>query len=74
VRLTIKGGQQSSKYGKHILDYRKKLTRMLRISGNINFTNYGVINSADSRMIKVGGPLRGQGKSRGGSINVYPAW
>jgi len=29
---------------------------------------------SDSRMKKVGRALRGQGKSRGGSINVYIAW
>jgi len=32
-----------------------------------------VMSSGDSRMKKVGGPLRGQGKSRGGYINVYLA-
>jgi len=30
--------------------------------------------SGDSRMKKVGGPLRGQGKIRGGNINIYLAW
>jgi len=30
--------------------------------------------SGDSRMKKKGGALRGQGKSRGGNINVYIAW
>jgi len=32
------------------------------------------IASGDSRMKKVGGPLRGQGKSRGGKVNIYLAW
>jgi len=27
-----------------------------------------------SEFNKVGGPLRGQGKSRGANVNVYPAW
>jgi len=30
--------------------------------------------SGDSRIKKVGRPLRGQGKSRGGNINVYLEW
>ena len=30
--------------------------------------------SGDSRMKKVGGPLRGQGKIRGDNINIYLAW
>jgi len=33
-----------------------------------------IATSGDSRIIKVGGPLWGQGKSRGGNINVYLAW
>jgi len=31
-------------------------------------------NSSDSRIKKVGGPLRDQEKSRGANINVYLAW
>jgi len=31
-------------------------------------------SSGDSRMKKVGGALRGQGKIRGGNINIYLAW
>jgi len=41
-------------------------------------SNYTIIEmhtrSGDSRMKKVGGPLRGQGKIRGGNINIYLAW
>jgi len=32
------------------------------------------MTSGDSRMKKVGGPLRDQGKSRGANIYVYLAW
>jgi len=32
------------------------------------------MGSGDSRMKKLGGSLRGQGKSRGGSKDIYLAW
>jgi len=44
VRLTITGGKQSSKCGRHIIDNRKKQTRTLRISEN-NFTNDDVMGA-----------------------------
>jgi len=33
-----------------------------------------LVPSGDSGMKKVGGPLRGQGKIRGGNKNIYLAW
>jgi len=44
----------------------------LRCSVGDAWTN--VVISGDSRIKKVGGPLRDQGKSRGADINVYLAW
>jgi len=50
-------------------------TDQFNLWGDLHFThqNLMVMSSGDSRMKKVGGPLRGQGKSRGGYINVYLA-
>jgi len=38
--------------------------------GRASLLTNGTVCSGDSRIKKVGGPLRGQGKSRGANINV----
>ena len=44
------------------------------IPSEIVYRKHDTISSGASRIKKVGGPLRGQGKSRGANVNVYLAW
>jgi len=61
------------------LQYHAAATDMKALRKKINDTSSSGVPwfpapSGDYRMKKVGGPLRGQGKIRGGNINIYLAW
>ena len=51
-----------------------RILEMLKTSHMLCLPRESVRPSGDSRMTKVGGLLRDQGKSKGGNINVYLAW